>query len=62
MTPRPLIYTGKPCPHGHGPTRYTSNRKCVACAKEEQARLYDKATATARKRAYRARLKESANV
>lgn len=51
-------YQGKPCPHGHGTTRYRSNMACVTCAKATQARLYDKAKATERKRAYRARIKE----
>lgn len=52
-------YIGKPCPHGHGTTRYISNRKCVVCAKAEQARLYDRKAATERKRAYRAQMKAS---
>ena len=58
----PATYQGKPCQHGHGATRYRSNYKCVTCARAEVAARYDKATATARKRAYRAKLKESANV
>lgn len=55
----PATYEGKPCQHGHGATRYKANYKCVTCAKADAARRYDKATATARKRAYRAKRKES---
>lgn len=51
-------YIGKPCRHGHDGTRYISNRKCVACAKADQAARYDRKAATERKRAYRARIKD----
>lgn len=56
---KPATYQGKPCQHGHGATRYRSNYKCVTCARAESRAAYDKTTATARKRAYRAKRKES---
>lgn len=53
-----MTYHGKPCAKGHGTERYRSNFKCVICARAEQSARYDRATATARKRAYRARPKD----
>jgi len=38
---RELYYEGKPCPNGHGTTRYVANGLCVPCCRDrvrEQAR------------------------
>ena len=36
---RAVVYQGKPCRNGHpGGIRYTSNARCVECAKDDQAK------------------------
>lgn len=54
------MYQGEPCAIGHAGKRYVANRACVECAKQTSRMAYDKAAATARKRAYRAKLKAQA--
>ena len=58
-----LTFEGNPCKHGHGTTRYLSNRSCVTCRKlwateykkanrpryNELARLYHKANPDAKR-------------
>lgn len=59
MPKPPVTYQGAPCIHGHDGTRYSATKRCVTCALQTQARLYDTSAQTARKRAYRARVAQS---
>ena len=51
------FYQGQDCRKRHGGMRYVANGACVECTKAHVKLSYDTATATARKRAYRERLK-----